>query len=293
MTAAHEVGGGRGAGAANGLAVIVGSGMGAVVDRLEERLGQRLSFRDRLRFEDIDGVGACTVAGHNGTVLVADIGDLASRDQWRLVLVRGRRHVYEGGRFGMPGLMRRLAQWGVGEVVAVSAAGSVRETLHPGQLVVIQEIMDMQNRERLQPHLRGARRSGRSDRPPIRLRTRLSARLTRDVEAAAGRAAVSLARGTLACAAGPAYETPAEIRALQAMGVDVVSMSAAPEVELAAEIGMDVAAVAAITNPGTGIGRGRPDHGRVLEVAAAMSGSLADVLAELVDRPVPGSKKRL
>lgn len=276
-----------GEGPRDGLAVIMGSGLGGVESRLRERLGGLFTVGAHVRFEDIEGVGACTVAGHGGAVCVGEIGPVP------LALVRGRRHVYEGGRFGMAALVRWLSENGIGDVVTVSAAGSVRGAVYPGQLIIIKEIIDLQNRDYLQPRLREGGGGDCPDRAVARSRPVLSSRLARGLEAAAARAGVGLARGTVACVPGPAYESPAEIRALQALGADVVTMSAAPEVQLAAALGMEVAAVAAVTNPGTGIGLEPPNHGRVLEAAAAMSRSLGDVLAELVAGPAGGAKKRL
>jgi purine-nucleoside phosphorylase len=103
------------------------------------------------------------------------------------------------------------------------------------------------------------------------------------LETAAERAGLALRRGTLACGAGPAYESPAEIRALQEIGADVATMSAAPETRYACELGMEIAVVAAITNPGTGIGAEPPDHGRVVQTAESMCGPLGDILTALLE----------
>jgi purine nucleoside phosphorylase len=184
--------------------------------------------------------------------------------------------------------MQWLARRGFTSVVAISAAGSVRGQLHPGELVVVKDYIDFQNRDLLQPALRnfngetgigtergrarGARASG------------ISPALSDELESAARRAGVALQRGVLACGAGPAYETPAEVRALQLGGADVATMSAAPEVQFAAGLGMEIAIVAAITNRCTGIGVEPPDHLRVLEVAKSMCGSLEKVIWQLIEK---------
>jgi purine-nucleoside phosphorylase len=254
--------------------------LGELEARLRERLGDRVSFGERVPFADIEGVGESTVEGHSGTVLVGDVGPGGARP-WPLALVLGRRHLYEGGRLGTPALIRWLAARGIRQLVAVSAAGAVNKSIRPGQLVAIKEIIDMQNRGCLQPHLRRSRRGALADRALGAGQPRLSQLLLRELEAAAGRAHVALARGTLACGVGPAYETPAEVRLLQKAGVDVATMSAAPEVQFATDAGMEVALVAAVTNLGTGISPEPLDHGGVLAVAASMSGPLGAILAEV------------
>lgn len=52
---------------------------------------------------------------------------------------------------------------------------------------------------------------------------------------------------------GPRFETPAEIRAYRILGADVIGMTLVPEVPLALELGMSVAAIAYSINWGAGM----------------------------------------
>ena len=271
-----------------GLAIIAGSGMGC----LGPSLSARLSGLETISFDQIDGLGSCTVDGHKGEVLAGrfDGGKRDDEGGRRVAVVLGRRHAYEGGKLGMAPLMQWLAGRGLSSVVAVSAAGSVNAAIHPGELVIVKEIIDVQNREQLQPAFRSARTGEvpwggepARERGGIGRTAAVSPRLTGALEAAARGAGVVLHRGLLACAAGPAYETASEVRALQLMGVDVATMSAGPEIQYAAELGMEIAIVAAVTNRCTGVGQERPDHGRVLEVAGEMCDTLANVVMQLIE----------
>ena len=108
--------------------------------------------------------------------------------------------------------------------------------------------------------------------------------LSRWVERVALKVGHPCQRGTLACCSGPGYETSTEVRFLQGIGADLVTMSSAPEIAFAARLGMRVAVVGAITNPGTGIGQSRHgilDHAEVLEAMSRMSGGLSRLIAEL------------
>jgi purine-nucleoside phosphorylase len=264
----------------SGLAIVVGSGMGGIGDRFVSRL----TDVEVVSFPDIDGVGACTVDGHKGEIRLGRLGGVDGR---LVALVLGRRHTYEGGTLGMAPLMDWLAGRGLSNVVAVSAAGSLSSSFHPGELVVIKEIIDMQNRDLLQPAFRrlADRAGGRTQ--PERGGGRMacvSALMNGALEAAARRAGVALQRGVLACGVGPAYETPAEVRMLQEAGAHVATMSAAPEVQYAAELGMKIAIVAAITNRCTGIGSEPPDHARVLETAEGMCGALEKMLSYVINK---------
>ncbi len=257
-------------GNSGGLAIIAGSGMGA----LGERLDRQFRFDERVPFEEIPDLGECTVSGHRGQVMVGIHSDTGRR----LAVVSGRRHLYEGGGSTMAPLIDWLKSRGFQDVVTISAAGGVHGGLEPGELVVIQEIVDLQNRPRVYP-----RRGGR-------VRFFPSRSLTRSVESAAGRARRAVVRGTLACNAGPAYESPAEIRLLQEMDADVATMSAAPEAQFALSVGMEVAIIAAVTNRGTGISHEPIAHSRVEAVAQSMCESLGDILIELISGPDRGAK---
>jgi purine nucleoside phosphorylase len=244
-----------------GLAAIAGSGMGSLV----ERLAGGVRFAERVPFEKLPDMGSCTVDGHRGEVALG-VHTASGRP---VAVVSGRRHVYEGGDATMEPLIRWLDAGGFRRLVTLSAAGSVHSGVDPGELVVIQEIIDLQNQPGVYP--------ARGD--SVRLQP--SRGLTRELERAARRARRPFVRGTLACGTGPAYETPAEIRALQRMGADVATMSAAPETRFGLLFGMEVAVVAAVTNRGTGIGHEPPEHALVVHRAESMCRPLGDILLEL------------
>ncbi len=247
----------------SGFAIIAGSGMNALGDRL----CASFALDDCFGFEQLEGMGDCTVEGHRGEVMM---GRLAGSDR-KLAVVMGRRHLYEGGESTMAPLVGWLASSGFRDLVTLSAAGSVHNGISPGELVVINAVIDLQNRPRFYP-----RGSG-----PVRFFP--SGPLTLALEQAASRSGRTLIRGNLACSPGPTYESPAEIYALQTMGADVATMSAAPEAWFALSSGMQVAIIAAVTNHGTGIGHETPDHGRVLDAAETMCEPLGDILVEFLE----------
>jgi len=237
------------------LAVVAGSGMSGVAEAFEAEA--------TVPFEAIEGVGACTVAGHPGEVRWCRAGAV------RLALVLGRRHVYEGE----PGAMFRLFEWlrdeGVTDVVVASAAGSLRREVRAGEFVVVWDVLDLQNRTP-------------SSKAPLERRTAVDPGLTRALERACLAAGVRATRGVLACHAGPAYETPAEVTFSQRTGATLVTMSAAPEIAYAGALGMRVAALAAITNAATGIEHATPVHEEVIEAAGRASAGLARLISQLV-----------
>lgn len=234
------------------LSVIAGSGMGPLAAMIET---SRLT-----PFSAIDGVGACCVDGHAGEVRE---GTVAGRP---CILVLGRRHGYEGAFAAIPRLVAWLAGRGTTDLLVTSAAGALRTTLMPGDLMVFHDLLDRQNR-RAAP---GARRPG------------LDRGLTAAVERAARAAGVALHRGTGVSGIGPAYETVAEVGSLQVAAGDVATMSGAPEIAAAGALGLRCAAVALVTNPCTGIASAAPSHAEVLRVGRETSAGLAGLIRQLV-----------
>jgi purine-nucleoside phosphorylase len=81
---------------------------------------------------------------------------------------------------------------------------------------------------------------------------------------------------------GPQFETPAEIRALAAMGADLVGMSTVLEAIAAAHLGAEVAGVSLVTNPAAGL-TDRIDHREVLDSGARSLEHLVPVVTACVD----------
>lgn len=247
------------------LAVLLGSGLDAVTEGFE--------VEDSIPFDRIDGLSAPAVAGHRGTL---DRCVAAGRP---CLFIRGRRHFYEGAAVDVANLVRYLARIGVRRLVLTSAAGSLARSVSPGELVLVSDIIDTQARR---PH-GGAETGGTGAAPErIALAKRLSfdATLTRDLWTAASRAKVGLGRGAAAVCAGPVYETPSEVRALQETGAVVVTMSGAPEIETANQLGIAVAMIAVATNWASGISDVRLRHEDVLEAARSAARSVRQLIVE-------------
>ena len=213
--------------------------------------------REETPFDAIDGVGACAIQGHSGCVIEGTVG---AHD---CTLVMGRRHVYENEAVAVDALIAWLAGRGVTDLVTTSAAGALHSRLHAGDVVIARDVIDFQNRK------------------PERRRIGLDRTLTDEVEFAATRAGVLWLRGTILCGTGPAYETPAEVRALQDYG-DAATMSGVPELAAATRHGVRMAAIALITNPCTGVSNSRPNHLEVLEAGRKAAVGVAGIVAQLV-----------
>jgi len=246
---------------------------------------ESLAFDDLLAsvpYRDIPGLGASTIVGH--------AGDLRLFRRHGLVVMAfcGRRHWYEGDGWEpvvLPiELMRRL---NIRQVLLTNAAGGINSTLRPGAFLAIQDHI---NTIGINP-LQGPLRTGWGPRFPDQ--SAIYDRHLRELlHMAAQDACVALTEGIYAFTAGPAYETPAEIRAYASMGADAVGMSTVPEAMVANAVGMRVAALSCITNMAAGISGPHLSHEEVMaetrRVASIMNHLLDGFLAHLKQGVQPG-----
>jgi len=247
----------RGAGG-RPLALVLGSGLGEVVEALTET--------SEIRADELEHLPRPRVAGHAGKIVLGTLAGLP-------VLVQsGRVHLYEGrGAFEVTRAMRAYAELGVRAVVLTNASGALVPGWGPGTLVCLVDHLNLQGRSAL-----FAGEGGRV--------SPYDAELVGDLEEAARVARVELQRGTYAAMLGPSYETPAEIRALRTLGADVVGMSTVAEACAAHAAGLRVAALSCVANPAAGLGLEPLRHEDVLGVMRRSAGKLRLVLERVAPR---------
>ncbi|MGI6265045.1 MAG: purine-nucleoside phosphorylase, partial [Acutalibacteraceae bacterium] len=200
-----------------------------------------------ISYEEIPGFPVSTVASHAGKLVV---GRLAGQP---VAALCGRAHFYEG--YGMDEVafyVRVLSLLGVRGLVLTNAAGAVNETFRPGDLMVIEDHLFFHS---LSP-VRGEHDPAWGERFFDMTHAYSPALIALAVRQAAAMD-LPLRRGVYFYMPGPQYETPAEIRAIRALGGDAVGMSTVPEVIVAAQCGLPVLAVSCITNMAAGIAPGK------------------------------------
>lgn len=244
-------------------AIILGSGLGALADRVQGAA--------RVPYGDIPGFHAPGVVGHKGELLR---GTLAGRE---VLLLAGRFHMYEGHCAQVAAFPVRLVHaLGARTLFISNAAGGVRRTLTPGDLMVIADHLNLQFRNPL---------VGRQQKGELRfpdMSAPWSPRLQGLLEDAARAEGVELQRGVYAAMLGPTYETPAEVRMLERLGADAVGMSTVPEVIVANALGMEVAGISCITNHAAGIINAPLRHDEVVEVGARAARAFCGVVERWV-----------
>lgn len=222
-------------------------------------------------YSDIPNLGASTVAGHSGELLLLT---LKGR---KVICFSGRRHYYEGTGWVpvlMPvELMRRM---GVKTVLLTNAAGGISHHFKPGDLMVLRDHVNVTGYNPLQ----GTHMPEWGERFPDMSHVYDPELCNLLHDGAPGK----LKEGTYIFSTGPSYETPAEIRFYQQLGVDAVGMSTVPEAILAHACGMRVAALSCITNMAAGItGAGSLNHAEVLEQSRITRPRMASVIKHFVE----------
>ena len=224
-------------------------------------------FGDLLPF-DVEAI-----EGHAATAEVVE-----TRDGRVVLYCRGRLHAYQGYTPAQVVYIVRLAALlGAGSLVVANAAGSLRRDLPPGSIAAISDHVNLTG---LNP-LRGRLPGGWGPRFPDlacaydpALRRRF-AELGRD-------AGIPVGEGVYLGLLGPSYETPAEIRAYQALGVDLVGMSTVLEVIAARHMGLRVLGFSLVTNMGVGLEEGPVDHEDVLRIGSNAAAGLARLTSDLL-----------
>jgi purine-nucleoside phosphorylase len=246
------------------VGVVLGSGLGGFADAVEGTV--------EIPYEEIPGWPASTAVGHAGRLVLGTFGGSP------VAVLKGRAHLYEGHPpakvvFGV----RVLGRLGVRTLVLTNACGAIDTTLEPGRLVLVSDHLNLQGTSPLvgpNDDALGPRFPDMTDAydPALRAAAR----------EAALRLGIELREGVYAAWLGPAFETPAEIRMLRVLGADLVGMSTAPEVLAARHMGMRCLALSCVTNMAAGVLPEPIDHERVLEIGAAVAGTLTALLEELV-----------
>jgi purine-nucleoside phosphorylase len=201
---------------------------------------------------------ALAVDGHAGLLRAGRLGGV------QVLVLAGRQHAYETGHAdGMKGAIRSLAAVGVRVLVQTNAAGSLDAALRPGELMLVSDHLNLPQRSPL---------FGESgDQRFLDMSAAYDPLLREQARAAAAGAGVPLHEGIYAWVMGPQFETPAEIRMLQAFGARAVGMSTVPETIVARHAGLRVLALSLLTNMAAGMAAQALSHAQTLAGAAADS----------------------
>jgi purine-nucleoside phosphorylase len=239
------------------VGVVLGSGLGAFVSELAEPV--------LLPYREIPHMPQPGVTGHAGQLALGAISGVP------VACLQGRSHLYEGHTpdtavFGV----RLLARLGCRSVLLTNAAGGVGARLHPGDLMLVVDHVNLTAQNPL---------VGLPGPPFVDMTDAYDPALREAALRAAREARIALEAGVYAGMLGPSYETAAEVRMLASFGVHAVGMSTVLEVIALRHIGVAVGAICAITNAAAGRDGAILDHAHVQRVADLVRDKLTRVLS--------------
>lgn len=261
------------------IALVLGSGLGAFADDLE--------YAVRIPYEEIPHFARSTVEGHAGQLVLGEVGGIA------VAVQQGRFHFYEGYEMSQVIFpMRVFGLLGIEKVILTNAAGSVRTSMKPGNLMLIRDHINLMG---VNP-LRGANDERFGPRFPDM--TQIYDKELQDIAYNEAEAIAKerfekgweeetphfMWRGVYCALSGPTYETPAEIRMLRLLGANAVGMSTVPEAVAARHQGMKVMGISCITNLAAGMSDGLINHEEVMETGARVAEIFKELLRRIILR---------
>lgn len=251
-----------------GTALILGSGLGGLADRIEDPIS--------IPYRAIPGFPPANVPGHAGRFVA---GTLGAR---RVIVAAGRYHLYEGHTLDTVAMPTRvLHACGVRTLFVSNAAGGINRMMRAGDLMIIEDHINLMSRT----PLAGPSRADETRFPDMS--APYDPALIRALRDSALECGIPVTSGVYAALIGPGYETPAEVRMLETLGADAVGMSTVPEVLTARALGMRVAGVSCITNVAAGMSNTPLSHAEVLDTTARVAATFERLVTEFVQRVVP------
>ncbi|NJN70682.1 MAG: S-methyl-5'-thioadenosine phosphorylase [Nitrospira sp.] len=154
----------------------------------------------------------------------------------------GRGHLLNPSGINYRANIFALKSLGVSHVISISAVGSMKESIQPGDVVVPDQFIDLTKRRASTFFDNGIVAHVAFGEP-------VCAELGEALFASAEQAGATVHRnGTYLCMEGPQFSTKAESRLYRQWGVDVIGMTNMPEAKLAREAELCYATVALVTD---------------------------------------------
>lgn len=218
-----------GQGLAPTVGIVLGSGLGRLVDDIENPV--------TIPYKNIPGFPVSTAIGHKGNFIIGELGGKT------VISMQGRLHYYEGYDMDTVTLPIRVMKLvGIEYLFVSNAAGGVNTSFKIGDLMVIKDHINQIPNPLIGPNL-----DEFGPRFPDMTRPYDPALIALAGKVAAEQG-ISLREGVYFACTGPTYETPHEYKYMRIVGADAVGMSTTPEVIVARHAGIPVFGVSVITD---------------------------------------------
>lgn len=247
-------------------AIILGTGLGALVDHIEDK--------QFIPYSEIPNFPVSTVEGHSGNLI---FGNLGSK---RVMAMQGRFHYYEG--YDMKQVtfpVRVMKELGIETLFVSNAAGGMNKEFRVGDIMIITDHINLFPEN----PLRGKNDEKLGPRFPA-MTEAYSRRLIAIADEIAAEKDIRVMHGVYVGTPGPTFETPAEYEYFRIIGGDAVGMSTVPEVIVANHASIEVFGVSVITDLGGKDVTDVPTHEEVQKAANAAQPKMMEIMRELVNR---------
>jgi len=212
------------------VGIVLGTGLGKLVDEI--------SIEKKIPYSEIPHFPQATVEFHSGKLIY---GTLSGK---KVVVMSGRFHVYEGyDLWEVTYGIRAMHQLGISTLLISNAAGAVNLNYKKGDLMLIDDHINLQGSSPL-----AFKNSGDFGELFADMLKPYSKRLNDLLKVIAKENDIILREGVYASVVGPQLETRAEYRMLQILEADAVGMSTVPEVIVAKHLNLPCAAISVLTD---------------------------------------------
>ncbi|MBJ2187336.1 MAG: purine-nucleoside phosphorylase [Muribaculaceae bacterium] len=247
-------------------AIILGTGLGSLVDFIEDK--------QYIKYSDIPNFPVSTVEGHSGNLIFGTLGGK------RVIAMQGRFHYYEG--YDMKQVtfpVRVFKALGVDTLFVSNAAGGMNKEFKVGDVMIITDQINLFPEN----PLRGKNFNELGPRFPA-MTEPYNHRLIALADEIAAEKGIRVMHGVYVGTTGPTFETPAEYEYFRIIGGDAVGMSTVPEVIVARHGDMRVFGVSVITDLGGKDITEVPSHEEVQLAAEKAQPNVVAIISELVKR---------
>lgn len=212
------------------IGIILGTGLGKLVNHI--RITEEISYNH------IPNFPTATVEFHKGKLI---FGDLEGK---KVVVMQGRFHLYEGySLFDVTFPIRVMHALGISTLLVSNASGAINPDFKKGELMLIEDHINLQGSSPLA--FKGVEDFGERF---VDMSAPYDSDLNHILSEKAIASNIKLHKGVYASVYGPQLETRAEYRMLKIIGADAVGMSTVPEVIVANQLLLKVAAVSVLTD---------------------------------------------
>lgn len=247
-------------------AIILGTGLGALVDHIEDK--------KYIPYSEIPNFPVSTVEGHSGNLI---FGRLGSRP---VMAMQGRFHYYEG--YDMKTVtfpVRVFKALGVETLFVSNAAGGMNKEFQVGDVMIITDHINLFPEN----PLRGKNYDELGPRFPA-MTEPYDHKLIALADTVAQEKGLRLMHGVYVGTTGPTFETPAEYEYFRVIGGDAVGMSTVPEVIVARHADMRVFGISVITDLGGKDITEVPSHEEVQKAAIKAQPTVEAIVKAMVER---------